>query len=39
MYEQLYGKKHENNEIKIELNTILTQLIKYNKGVQKGCPL
>jgi hypothetical protein len=31
MYEQIYGKKHENNEIKIKLDTILAQPIKYNK--------
>jgi len=43
MYEQIYGggnkKKHENNEIKIKLDTILTQPIKYNKGAQQGCSL
>ena len=39
MYKQIYGKKHENNEIKIKLDTIFTQPIKYNKVVQQGCPL
>jgi hypothetical protein len=40
MYTQIYEeKKNENNEIKLNLDTILTKPIKYNKGVQKGCSL